>query len=155
MEELKTIEALESVRSLDERDTILSADRQALAEAVAQRLQDQPQHVLEFFLAMTSPSSEVCDDSPRSGPEANEIQPKPEDTVDGRLADYETTDMGRRFLCQVKAASDFTQRTTKRGLLMSEVEYFRLLAYRDIWDAINKAYKLGYWRGYNKARRSK
>lgn len=74
-----------------------------------------------------------------------------EEAIESYYSDKE----GKRFINTVAKAFNFAQKTDKTGFFnLWQYRYFALLAYaKDPYEAIIKAYALGYHKGYKKGHR--
>ena len=82
------------------------------------------------------------------------LPPITQEQADRELTDYEQTAAGSRMSKAVKNAVAFTSQKDKKGLLVGQVVYFALVAYKaGIYDAITQLYMYAFRKGYNRAKR--
>lgn len=82
------------------------------------------------------------------------LPPITQEQAGRKLTDFEQTAAGSRMSRAVKNAAAFTSKKDKKGLLISQVLYFSLVAYKaGIYDAITQLYMYAFRRGYKRAKR--
>lgn len=68
-----------------------------------------------------------------------------------RLADFEDSEKGQKFIKKIEKAQRFTIKKTEGGLNIDELTYFiDLVRTGDEWRALTGMFDLGYKRGYDK-----
>ena len=82
------------------------------------------------------------------------LPPITEEQAERQLTDYEQTAAGSRMTKAVENAAAFTSKKDKKGLLINQIAYFALVAYKaGIYEAMSKMYMYAFRKGYNRAKR--
>lgn len=82
------------------------------------------------------------------------LPPITQEQAGRKLTDFEQTPAGSRMIKAVENAAAFTAKKDKKGLLIGQVLYFSLVAYKaGIYDAITQLYMYAFRRGYKRAKR--
>lgn len=73
--------------------------------------------------------------------------------ADAFIEEFKATTQGAKLLRSIELSRDFHRKKGGKDLVLSELRYFFVLAYKDIWEAITSVYDYAYRKGYKKAQK--